>query len=162
MCLNIIGKEKVATKDIVVYKHVTIDSKGIFYPLFINGRKEGYMPGYIYKENWSKENFSRGFLGRGAFHSSRSRYDKDKFQNSKDALRRFLHGEQVDLRNNKVVKMIIPKGSKYHTNRSKTLFASEMIYFPIKENEEFYRVKKLIEKKKIIKKHESENFFEFS
>ena len=111
-------KPKIAKKDITAYKIIYKSNRGFFYNLEINNKKEKWTQGYIYSESdpFDKSYNSKEIHGR-CFHSIKIFSDIIYYMKYFNTM--------------KIVKMIIPKGSKYYEND--TQYVSDTIYYPLQD-----------------------------
>jgi hypothetical protein len=117
-------RPKVAKEDITVFKLIGVGGNGMYYDLYINGKKEKWTPGYWYTEDTPFKgafwNASTKFLSieGNAFHSLKT---------MKIALDKQYFWNNMKIVNMTIVKMIIPKGALYYENE-KEYVSSQIIY----------------------------------
>lgn len=112
MAFKVSNKEiKIATEDIIVWKAIfPKDGKGWFYDLKDkDGNFISWEKGWIYTEDNFPDKVKKKYLNEGGYHS---------LKNSKSIILR---------ENQKVVKMYIPKGSRYLENRIE-YFSESLMY----------------------------------
>jgi hypothetical protein len=124
MCFEIYGKAKPkpekATEDIIVYKAIQANGKGVYNQMIIDNKATRWRKGNEYYETtpfktMTKSKWSdRWDINGHAFHSGVTKYDAD-FHVNRD-------------RGDIVVKMIIPKGALYY--KSNTEYVSNRIIYP--------------------------------
>lgn len=132
MCLIIryFPKVKIATQDITVYKCIMKNGDGVLYLLTsVTGKLLVWTPGTHYKEMpdidgnvfWIRKNFTSWEISKG-LHSFKT------YQSAEDSL--FMSCDDSVM----IVKMIIPKGTKYYESLSE--YVSDELIYPSEETPE--------------------------
>lgn len=117
-------KPQVATKDIKVYKCITDNKYGVYYPLIINKKYEIYTKGFEYEET---KPFKGSYVAEPNLYNetTRLKIEGNCFHSCKT---KSLAKLRKQYNSHKVVAMIIPKGALYYENKEE--YVSNRIIYP--------------------------------